>query len=32
MGYLIANLYPMLLLGLILGAIIGWIACDPEAE
>ncbi len=30
MGYLIANLYPLLLLGLVLGAIIGWMACDPS--
>lgn len=29
MGYLIANLYPLLLLGLILGAVVGWFACDP---
>ena len=30
MGYLIANLYPLLLLGLILGAVVGWMACDPN--
>ncbi len=32
MGFLIANLYPMLLLGLMLGVVIGWIACDPEGK
>ncbi len=30
MGYLILNLYPLLLLGLILGAVVGWMACDPN--
>lgn len=32
MGYLIANLYPLLLLGLALGAVIGWLACDSEKD
>ena len=32
MGYLTANLYPLLLLGVILGAVIGWMACDPKNE
>ncbi len=32
MGYLIANLYPLLLLGVVLGAIIGWFACEPQDQ
>lgn len=30
MGYLIANLYPLLLLGLVLGMVVGWIACGSS--
>lgn len=30
MVYLLANLYPLLLLGLVLGAVVGWLACDPN--
>jgi hypothetical protein len=32
MGYLIANLYPLLLLGLILGIVIGWFACEGKSS
>jgi hypothetical protein len=32
MGYLIANLYPLLLLGLILGIVIGWFACEGKTN
>lgn len=32
MGYLITHLYSLLLLGLVLGAIIGWMAFDPTSE
>lgn len=32
MGYLIANLYPLLLLGLILGMVIGWFAHDGKPD
>ena len=32
MGYLIANLYPLLLLGVVLGVAIGWFACEPETQ
>ena len=32
MGYLISSLYPLLLLGLLLGGIIGWMAFDPNGE
>jgi hypothetical protein len=32
MGYLIANLWPLLLLGLILGAVVGWMACEPSSK
>ncbi len=32
MGYLSVTLYQMLLLGLVLGMIIGWFACDPKQK
>ena len=30
MGYLIEQLYPLLLLGLLLGVIIGWLGFRPK--
>lgn len=32
MDYLVANLYPLLLLGLILGAVIGFFAFTPSND
>lgn len=32
MGYLVANLYPLLLVGLICGMAIGWFACDGASN